>query len=65
MIIESDNCKGQFKSTEHFYYLQELSNNTNKEIICVYGVAGHGKGEVDHVGGIAKVCVRREVHECC
>lgn len=27
----------------------------------MYGIAGHGKGEVDHVGGIAKVAVRRQI----
>ena len=29
-------------------------------VIQVYSIAGHGKGE-DHVGGLAKVTVRREV----
>ena len=24
-------------------------------------IAGHGKGEVDHVGGIAKISIRREI----
>ena len=31
------------------------------KIIRVYGIAGHGKGEVDQVGGMTKVAVRREV----
>jgi len=30
-------------------------------MIRCYGVAGHGKGEVDHVGGLTKVKIRREV----
>jgi len=30
-------------------------------IICLYGIAMHGKGEVDHVGGVAKDAVRREI----
>ena len=30
-------------------------------VIQVYSIAGHGKGEVDHVGGLSKVTVRREV----
>ena len=30
-------------------------------LVEIYGVAGHGKGEVDHVGGLAKVAIRREV----
>lgn len=27
----------------------------------IFGVPGHGKGEVDHVGGIVKVAIRRSV----
>ena len=27
-------------------------------IICVFSIAGHGKGEVDHVGGLAKCAIR-------
>jgi len=27
----------------------------------LYGIEGHGKGEVDHVGGIAKVYARDEI----
>ena len=30
-------------------------------LVRIYSVAGHGKGEVDHVGGLAKVAIRREV----
>ena len=30
-------------------------------LICIYGISGHGKGEVDHVGGITNVAIRREV----
>ena len=32
-----------------------------KKIICVYGIAAHGKGEVDHVGGIAKTAIWLEI----
>ena len=61
LVIESDNCTGQYKSTQHFYHLQRLSSELNKIIIRMYGIASHGKGEVDHVGGVAKVAVRREI----
>ena len=27
----------------------------------MYGVAGHGKSEVDHLGGLAKVAVQKQV----
>lgn len=61
IIIESDNCKAQYKSAHHYDDLQEITNMLNKTLIRVFGVAGHGKGEVDHVGGIVKVAVRQEV----
>ena len=61
ILLESDNCSGQYKSAEHFHDLQNLSNKENKTVIRFYGVEGHGKGEVDHVGGIAKVSARGEM----
>ena len=30
-------------------------------IIRIYGIAWHGKGEVDYIGGIAKIYLRREI----
>ena len=32
-----------------------------KKVISVYGIAGHGKGGVDHVGGVVKVAVHQEI----
>ena len=61
IIVHSDNCKSQYKSAQHFYGIQCLSNRLNCQVICVFGVANHGKGEVDHVGGLAKVSVRLSV----
>ena len=61
LVIESDNCSGQYKSTQHFSHLQLLSNTWNRVIIRLYGIAGHGKGEVDHVGGVAKIGVRTAI----
>ena len=61
LIIESDNCTSQYKCAEHFSGLQDIARKYKVTVIRVYGVAGHGKGEVDHVGGLAKVCVRREI----
>ena len=60
-IIESDNCSSQYKSASHFSDIQEISNELNIPIIRVFGVAQHGKGEVDHVRGLAKVAIRREI----
>lgn len=61
LIIESDNCKAQYKSAEHFFHQQQLSNEYKRQVVRIYGVTGHGKGEIDHVRGIAKVAVRQEI----
>ena len=59
LVIESDNCSSQYKSCAHFDGLIKLAKQHNIRIIRVYGVAGHGKGDSDHVGGLAKVAIRR------
>ena len=61
IFIQSDNCASQYKSAESFFDLQNLSNNFGRRVIRVYGVAGHGKSEVDSVGGTLKIAVRRAV----
>ena len=61
MIIENDNRTTQYKSASDFFKLQQLSDVFCKPIIRVWSVAGHGKGEVDHVGGIAKVTIRPDI----
>ncbi|XP_066925552.1 uncharacterized protein [Clytia hemisphaerica] len=61
IIIESDNCTAQYKSVTHFWLIQDLAKRLDTTIVRVYGIAEHGKGEVDHVGGVAKTSVRREV----
>jgi len=60
-VIESDNCSGQYKSAQHFYDIQELSNKLGTPIVRLFSIAGHGKGEVDHVGGLAKCALRRYI----
>ena len=47
-------------STSHAN-MQKMADENNIDVIRIYGIAGHGKGEVDHVGGIAKTSIRREV----
>ena len=59
--IISDNCASQYKCAAHFWDLQQIANTYNTTLIRFYGIAGHGKGEVDHVSGITKYKVRREV----
>ena len=60
ILIESDNAN-EYKSCQHFYLMQNLSNEKEKKIIRAYGIAEPCKGEVDHVGGIAKTTLRRAV----
>ena len=57
IVIESDNCSSQDKSAAYCQGIQDLSNKYKSTIICVYSIAEHGKGEVDHVGGIVKTAI--------
>ena len=61
IVIESDNCSVQYKSAQHFNNMQELADKYNTNLIRIFGIPEHGKGEVDHVGGIAKNVVRKEI----
>ena len=61
IVIESDNCSWQYKSSTHFESIQRLCNKYKKNVIRIFGIPEHGKGEVDHVGGIAKTTIRRGV----
>ena len=61
LIIESDNCYSQYKSAEHYHDLQQIADDKNVTIIRSYSIAGHGKGELDHVGGMMKVAIRCEI----
>ena len=46
---------------KHFSEFQNLTNKHKKIIIRIYGIAGHSKGKVDHVGGTAKVSIQKAV----
>ena len=61
VIIESDNCSSQYKSAQHFDDIQAITNKIGIPIIRLFSIAGHRKGEVDHVGGLAKCAIRRYV----
>ena len=61
LMAVSDNCSGQYKSSQHFHDLQNLATHHGRVIIRLYGVAGHGKSEVDGVGAVVKVAVRNAV----
>ena len=59
--VESDNCSSQYQSTNHFENMQHSANKFDVVVMCVFGVAEHGKGEVDHVGGLAKTTISRTI----
>ena len=61
IIICSDNCSGQYKSAEHFHDLKTIADELKIDIIRIYGIPGHGKNEVDTVGGTQKIAIRRAV----
>ena len=61
VVIESDNCPSQYKYAEHFYTIPQLSNELYARVVRVFGILEHGKGELDHVGGIAKNAIRKEI----
>ena len=58
IVWETDNCAPQCKSGEHFYDCQKEADELMSTIVRLWGIAMHGKGEVDHVGGVAKVAAR-------
>ena len=59
--MESDNCSYQYKSSAHFHGMQTLANKFQVNVICIFGIAEHGKGEVDHEGGFAKSTLWRVI----
>ena len=61
LLINSDNCSSQYKCAQHFAKLQDNANTKDAIIIRIWSIAGRGKGEVDHVGGLAKVSIRRAI----
>ena len=41
--------------------MQMLANKFRVNVICIFGIAEYGKGEVDHAGGLAKSTLRRAI----
>ena len=60
VFIRSDNAT-HYKSAENFHDLQLLSNNLTSTVVRVYGIAGHGKGEIDSAGGHMKNAARKGI----
>ena len=59
-LVHSDDCKSQFKLAKHFYYLQRLANEKEKQALRVWSNATYGKSEVDHVSSVAKIPSREQ-----
>ena len=60
VIIESDNFSEQYKSSPHFHAMQKIANRYNIPVIRIYEIAEHGKGEINHIRGIAKNTICQE-----
>ena len=63
IIMSSDNCTAQYKSSQHFNDLKTIANVYKINIIRIYGIPGHGKNEIDAVGGTQKIALWRGVAE--
>ena len=61
ILSNTDNCTSQYKSAQNFFELQCLADQYECTIIHIYDVAGHGKNEVDAVGGVAKIAIGNAV----
>ena len=61
VIVTSDNCTAQYKSAQNFDDLNQLATEFRIIIVRIYGIAGHGKNEVDTVGGTAKIALRTAI----
>ena len=60
-VTESDNCKVQYKSSAHFWLIQELASKYAVPVICVFSTVNHGKGKVDLEGDFAKTTIQRAI----
>ena len=54
ILLHSDNCSAQYKCAAHFSKLQDMADSLGVTVVRMYGIAGHGKNEVEHVGGVTK-----------
>ena len=59
-VVRSDNAN-HFKCAECFDDLQRLCNEDEINILRVYGIASHGKCEVDSMGGHLKNPIRKAI----
>ena len=38
-----------------------LANGKEKRVLSIWSIAGHVKGEIDHIGSVAKISIKRVV----
>ena len=58
VVILSDNCSSQYKCVGAFNFMLSWVHEYGVEIIKTYGIAGHGKSEIDSAGGLVKEALR-------
>ena len=45
VVIESDNCRSQYKSALYFWGMQKIADEKEITVIRIYRITEHGKGE--------------------
>ena len=51
IVLLPDNCSAQYKCVGFFNFMLVWASTYDIEVIKTYGVAGHGKSEIDSAGG--------------
>ena len=62
IVMETDNCASQYNSSVHFDLVQRLADELKCRVIRIFSIPEHGKGEVDHVGGITRTAIASGEH---
>ena len=62
ILLKSGNAENQYKDEYTFAYYQNLANKYNVQVICLYGVAGHGKRLIDAISSFGvKSILRKDI----
>ena len=62
ILLKSGNAENQYKDEYTFAYYQNLADKYNVQVICLYGVAGHGKGLIDAISSFGvKSILRKDI----
>ena len=65
ILNEMDLSHSQYKSTMHYHHLQMLTNEKEKQVLKIWSIAGHGKGEVGCISGMTKISIKIAVSNDC